>query len=180
MERIHRLITALENALSVLASLMLLTIMLLVVLDVGLRYFLHAPLGWSYDLISLYLMAGLFFFSISSTLEHEEHVRVDVLLKHFPPAMRHLAELVTYATAGVVFALIVYVTLGKAVHSFQAGEVAPGAIPWPAWLSTGLVPVGAGLLLLRMVFRLVGHALSLATRKSRIELPTLTGSGEAA
>ena len=88
MERFHRLITALENALSVLASLMLLFIMLLVVLDVGLRSFLHAPLGWSYDLISMYLMAGLFFFSISSTLEHEEHVRVDVLLKHFPPAVR--------------------------------------------------------------------------------------------
>lgn len=179
MERIHRLITALENALSVLASFMLMAIMLLVVLDVGMRYFLHAPLGWSYDLISMYLMVGLFFFSISSTLQHEEHVRVDVLLKHFPPALRHLAELVTYATASIVFALIVHVTFGKAVESFRANEVSPGIIPWPAWLSIGLVPIGAGLMLLRMVFRLVGHALSLATRKSRIELPALTGSEEA-
>lgn len=180
MERAQRLITAAENSLSAIASVMLLAIMLLVVVDVGLRYALHSPLGWSYDLISQYLMVGLFFFALSPTLEHEEHVRVDVLLKHFPPAMRHLAELVTYAAASVVFALIVYVSFTKALHSFQANEVAPGAVPWPAWLSVGLVPVGAGLLLVRMVFRLVGHALSLATRRSRIELPALTGSKEAA
>jgi TRAP-type C4-dicarboxylate transport system permease small subunit len=180
METVHRFIAAAEKALNGLASLMLLVIMLLVVVDVGMRYFVRAPLGWSYDLISQYLMAGLFFFSLSSTLQHEEHVRVDVLLKHFPPAMRHLAELVTYACACVVFALIVYVTFNKALHSFEANEVAPGEVPWPAWLSIGLVPLGAGLLFLRMAFRFVGHALSLATRSSRIELPALAGSEEAA
>lgn len=179
MEKANRIITALENTLGVLASLMLLAIMLLVVLDVAMRYVFRAPLGWSYDLISMYLMAGLFFFSLSVTLQHEEHVRVDLLLKHFPPAMRHLAEFVTYLAASVVFGLIVYITFSKAVHSFQANEVAPGEIPWPAWLSIALVPVGAGLLLLRMLFRLVGHALSLATRRTRIKLPALTGAEEA-
>jgi TRAP-type C4-dicarboxylate transport system permease small subunit len=180
MERTHRFITGIEDGLSAIASVLLLAIMLLVVLDVALRYFLRAPLGWSYDLVSRYLMVGLFFFSLSPALQHEEHVRVDVLLKHFPPAMRHVAELVTYAAASAVFALIVYVTFSKALHSFEANEVAPGTVPWPAWLSVGLVPVGAGVLLLRMVFRFLGHALSLVTRRSHIELPTLTGSGEAA
>lgn len=179
MERANRIVTALENALASLASLMLLAIMLLVVLDVALRYIFRAPLGWSYDLISMYLMVGLFFFSLSSTLQHEEHVRVDLLLKHFPPALRHLSELVTYLAASLVFALITYVTFDKALQSFQAGEVAPGVVPWPSWLSTALVPIGTGLLLLRVVFRLVGHALSLLTRRSRIDLPALTGSEEA-
>jgi TRAP-type C4-dicarboxylate transport system permease small subunit len=179
METAHRVITALERLLGTLAALMLLTIMLLVVVDVGLRYLFKSPLGWSYDFISLYLMVGLFFFSLSSTLQHEEHVRVDILLKHFPPAMRHLAELVTYALASLVFAVIVWVTFAKAIGSLQAGEISPGLVPWPTWLSIILVPIGAGLMLLRMLFRVVGHALTLLTRQPHIALPAVTGSGKA-
>jgi len=179
MAKINRILTAIENALGVVAALMMLVIMLLIVLDVALRYFLRAPLGWSYDFISHYLMAGLFFFSMSATLQHEEHVRVDVLLKHFSPAMRHLAEFATYLTASIVFGAIVWIALDKAILSFQANEVASGVIPWPTWMSIALVPIGAGVLLLRMVYRLMGHALSLATRTSRIELPRITGAEEA-
>lgn len=176
IDRVHRALAGLERAASVIASVMLFVIMIVVVLDVMLRYFFNSPLAWSYDLISLYLMVGLFFFSISSTLEHNEHVRVDVLLKHFPVWARHLAELVTYACASVVFALMVYVMGAKTFASFAANEVAPGAIPWPTWLSLLAVPLGAGLMLLRMLLRLVGHALSLVTRRSVVPLPPITGS----
>jgi TRAP-type C4-dicarboxylate transport system permease small subunit len=179
LNRIDNFIGTMERVLSVTAAVMLLLIMLLVAVDVALRYFVRAPLGWSYDLISHYLMVGLFFFSLSTTLQHEEHVRVDVLLKHFPVPMRHFAELVTYAFASVVFALIVYITFTKALQSFQANEVSPGLVPWPAWLSIALVPIGCGVLLLRMVFRFIGHAISLASNRSRIPLPALTGSEEA-
>ena len=176
IERVHRALSTVERGASVIASAMLFVIMLVVVLDVARRYLFNSPLTWSYDLISLYLMVGMFFFSLSTTLEHNEHVRVDLLLKHFPVWARHLAELVTYVCACVVFALIVYVMGAKTLASFAAGEVAPGAIPWPTWLSLLAVPLGAGLMLLRMLLRLVGHALSLALRRSVIPLPPTTES----
>lgn len=179
IDLVHRALAGLELGASVIASVMLFAIMLVVVLDVTLRYIFNSPLAWSYDLISLYLMVGMFFFSLSSTLQHHEHVRVDLLLKHFPVWARHLAELVTYVCASVVFALIVYVMGAKTLASFAANEVAPGDIPWPTWLSLLAVPLGAGLMLLRMVLRLVGHALSLVTGRSVVPLPPITGSEEA-
>lgn len=180
VDRVHRLLVRLEQGASFVASVMLFVIMTVVVLDVAMRYFFNSPLMWSYDLISLYLMVGLFFFSLSSTLDHNEHVRVDLLLKHFPTWARHLAEAVTYLCAGVVFALIVYVMGAKTLASFAANEVAPGEIPWPTWLSLLAVPLGAGLMLLRMLLRFAGHVLSLATGRSVIALPPLTGAEEAA
>lgn len=180
VEGLHRLLLRLERMASLVASVMLFLIMTVVVVDVALRYVFNSPLGWSYDLISLYLMVGLFFFSLSSTLEHNEHVRVDLLLKHFPPWARRLAEIVTYLCAGVVFALIVYVMGAKTLASFAANEVASGEIPWPTWLSLLAVPLGAGLMLLRMLLRLAGHVLSLVTGRAVIALPPLTGSEEGA
>lgn len=44
-----------------LAGLLMLAIMFVVVADVALRYLFNAPLSWSYELISVYLMVGLFF-----------------------------------------------------------------------------------------------------------------------
>lgn len=180
IDRANRVLIRLEQVASVLASVMMFVVMIVVVLDVLLRYLFNAPLSWSYDLISLYLMVGLFFFSLSSTLEHHEHVRVDILLKHFPMWARHLAELITYACGSVVFGLIVYVMARKVLGSFMANEVAPGAIPWPTWLSLVAVPLGAGLMLLRMLFRLLGHCLSLAMNRPVVELPPLTGAEEPA
>ncbi len=179
-ESAHRALGTLERAASMLAAVLMFVIMIVVMLDVLLRYLFNSPLSWSYDLISLYLMVGLFFFSLSSTLEHNEHVRVDVLLKHFPMWARHVAEVVTYAGACVVFGLIVYVMAKKTYGSLMAHEVAPGEIPWPTWLSLVSVPLGAGLMLLRMLLRLVGHALSLVMHRAVVELPPLTGAEEPA
>lgn len=180
VEWLHRLLLRLERMASLVASVMLFLIMTVVVVDVALRYVFNSPLGWSYDLISLYLMVGLFFFSLSATLQHNEHVRVDLLLKHFPRWARHLAEVVTYLSAGVVFALIVYVMGAKTLASFAANEVASGEIAWPTWLSLLAAPLGAGLMLLRMLLRVAGHVLSLATGRSVIALPPLTGFEEGA
>lgn len=170
-----------ESALGAIAAVMLLATMFVVVTDVGLRYLLHRPLAWSYDLIGMYLMVGIFFFSLSGTLDHDEHVCVDLLHKHMPHWMRHLAEAVGYVCGSAVFAAIVWMGVARTLASFAAGEVSAGAIPWPTWLSCAAVPLGAGLMLLRMVFRAIGHAASLLAGRSLVALPRIAGTeGEAA
>lgn len=172
-------LTRAERIFSGVAGAMLFGTMLVVVADVGLRYFFHAPLTWSYDLVSLYLMVGIFFFALSDTLQHEEHVCVDLLHKYMSRRMRHFVETLGHACGVVVFAAIVCMTMGRTIHSFQASEVSPGAIPWPMWLSAAAVPLGAGLMLLRMVYRLAGHLASLFTEQSLVELPPLAGAEKA-
>lgn len=173
-----RILTACERILSNIASLMLFMIMLIVVADVVLRYFFNAPLSWSYELISLYLMVGLFFFSLSDTLRSNSHVAVDLLQNYMSRNVRHAAEMIGYAGASVVFAAIVYVSIQRTYVSYIGDDVIAGSIAWPTWLSNLAVPIGASLLLLRMIFRFLGHALSLLKNRSVIELPPVAGAGE--
>ncbi len=164
--RAERWIRAIERAAIGLAGAMLFVIMLVVVADVVLRYFFSSPLTWSYELISLYLMVGLFFFALSDTLAHDAHVRVDIVYLYLPKRMQHAAEVVAYGLAAPVFAGIVYMAAVRTWEAWQGGEVIAGHIEWPTWLAAMCVPLGVGVLLLRIVLRAVEHGLSVVLGRS--------------
>jgi TRAP-type C4-dicarboxylate transport system permease small subunit len=57
--------------------------------------------------------------------------------------------------------------------------VLAGAIAWPTWISAALVPLGCGVLVLRLLLQLVGNLLSLVSGRDLYPLPPVTGVGEA-
>ena len=178
IERIHQVISRCERFLNKIAAVMLFAIMLVVVCEVFLRYFFNSPLSWSYELISLYLMVGLFFFALSDTLNHNGHVSVDILHNYMSSHLRQFAECVAYGCASLVFIGMFDVSIIRTYDSFIGGDVMAGGIAWPTWVSYAAVPLGCGLMLLRMLFRFVGHGLSLIQRRSVIALPPVAGTEE--
>ncbi len=166
-----RALTAVEKAVSTIAAIFMFAIMIIVFSDVIMRYVFNKPFSWAYDLISLYLMAGVFFLILSEAYASHAHVSVDILQQKFPPAMIRLTEIVTCLVGICVFSLIAYLGILRTVDSFRSSDVMAGAIPWPMWPSIGLVPFGAGLITLRLSLHLIGHVLSLVTGRAVIALP---------
>ncbi|MCW5656843.1 MAG: TRAP transporter small permease [Burkholderiaceae bacterium] len=158
----HRAVSLMETVCGWVASACLFAIMVTVFADVAMRYLLNAPLTWSYDFVSLYLMVALFFLALSVTLRDGHHVRVDILWTRCRPRIRHAMELICNAlTAVVMFAIVVQGGL-KTWDSWQADAVVAGAIPWPTWAMAVFVPIGAGLLLLRLLLSLWSLAAAVA------------------
>ena len=154
----HSLLNALrriERWASAAAMTVLVAIMLIVVADVFLRYAFHRPLAWTYDFISLYLMAALFYFALPVSYESKSLVSIDMLYERFSPRGKLLANLATNLSAVMVFALIAYASGGRAFEEFIFDDVAGGVIPWPAWVSTAIVAAGALLLALRMTVEIL-------------------------
>lgn len=173
-----RALGAVEKAVSTIAAIFMFAIMMIVFADVVMRYVFNRPFSWAYDLISLYLMAGVFFLILSEAYANHAHVSVDILQQKFPPAMIRVTEIVTCLVGIAVFSLIAYLGFQRAIESFRASDVMAGAIPWPMWPSIGLVPFGAGLITLRLVLHLVAHVISLATGRAAIALPASHAAGE--
>jgi TRAP-type C4-dicarboxylate transport system permease small subunit len=165
-----------ERAFAAVAAAMLLAIMLIATCDVVLRYFFNSPLGWSYDVISLYLMAGVFFLALAETLERNAHVAVDLLHSHLPDRLRHAALLPGYALAAIVLCAVTWLATQRAVESYTNGDVIAGRFDWPTWISAAFVAVGFAILTLRVVYRLVGHAASAIRGRAAIQLPPIAGS----
>ncbi|MGO4714637.1 TRAP transporter small permease [Bradyrhizobium sp. 2TAF24] len=179
IRRAGDILAAIERILTFIAVAFLFIIMVLVVADVFMRYVVNRPFSFTYDLIGLYLLAGVFFLTLSDGLREHAHVGVDILLHRFSPAGRRLSEIVTALVGLFVFGLISQVGFERALDNYQQGDVLAGAIPWPTWISAALVPFGCGVLVLRLLLQLVGHLLSLAAGRDLYPLPPITGAGEA-
>lgn len=160
-----------ERACSELSAFMLAAIMVIVVTDVGCRYLLNSPLAWSFDVITLYLTVGLFFFALSDTLEDNGHVWVDVMLARLPRRLQHAAFALGFALSWLAFAAIAWMSVLRAWNSFVRHEVTAGIFKMPVWVSSLFVVAGLVVLLGRIAYRAVGHGASAVTGQSLIALP---------
>ena len=82
---------AIEKIGSFIAAMFMFLIMIIVFGDVVMRYVFNRPFSWAYDLIALYLMAGVFFLVLSEAYTNRAHVSVDILQQKFSPAMIRLS-----------------------------------------------------------------------------------------
>ena len=149
----ERVIAGVERIGMLLAAAFLFAIKIIVVSDV------FCP----YDLIAMYLMAGLFFLVLSSAYAARAHVGVDILYQMMPPRLRHVADLVTNLAGLVLFGLIARIGFDRFLAAFLSGDIIAGSIPWPTWLSYVLVPLGAGMLALRMLVHAAADIVSIST-----------------
>lgn len=174
-EKWHRILQRMEAWLMNIAALCLFLIMIIVVLDVLMRYGLNQPFSWSYELIALYLMVLVFFFALSGTLDEDAHIAVDILHANLKPRTRHACLAIGYWLSLVLFAIILWTSAHRTWISFVNHDVTAGAIQWPMWLSQAGVPIGVFLLMGRVLLRALGHTLSTIEAKNLIPLPLVSG-----
>jgi TRAP-type C4-dicarboxylate transport system permease small subunit len=145
----------LEQACMAVAALCVTAMMLVVCWDAGGRYLFHRPLAWSFDLISNYLLIIAAWFAISGTFQRGDHIRIDLFHAKFGRRGRAAADILT---AVLAFALFAGIGWASAVHAYEAWvskDFYPGAFMWPAWLSFAPIPIGAAVLLLRLLHHIV-------------------------
>jgi TRAP-type C4-dicarboxylate transport system permease small subunit len=153
-------IRRLEQAGMVVAGACVTAIMLVVCYDAGGRYLLGRPLSWSFDLVTNYLLVAAAWFAVAATFTSGDHISINLLHAKLPRRARAVVDIACSACAILLFAGIAY---GSAAHAHEAWsnhEFYPGAIVWPVWLSYVPIPVGAGLLLLRLAHHVITLARS--------------------
>jgi TRAP-type mannitol/chloroaromatic compound transport system permease small subunit len=99
-----------------------------------------------------YLFALVFLWAAAWTLQRDEHVRVDVLAKHWSARTRAWIDVAGHLLFLLPVVLLLLILGGKQTWAmWQSGEMsadAGGLIRWPVW---ALVPTGFALLLLQML-----------------------------
>ncbi|ALM50977.1 TRAP transporter small permease subunit [Halomonas huangheensis] len=144
-----------DAAFTAVAVVAIASLMLLVVADVSLRYGLGEPLFFAHDVVALYLTPALFFFGVGPTYWRDEHLAVDLLVLKLPIRSRALTDLVGAMIGVFIFVLLVWVSWDRAWASFSNDERIASIVPWPAWLSYMLVPIGSLAMVLVCIARLM-------------------------
>jgi TRAP-type C4-dicarboxylate transport system permease small subunit len=174
IERCSRAMRAFERFLGLIASVCLLAVMLVIFCDVVLRYLLSSPLVWTYDAVSMYLMPALFYLVVSDTLAEDHHIAVDLLKPRIPLPVQRLVEVLAGAAMAAIFVAIAWIFLHSAIDNLRKGAVVMASREWPVWIPEAIVFLGATTIALRLVGRVIGHAGSLVTGRSLIDLPRST------
>lgn len=162
MERTAAILAGAEQAITLIASVLMVLIMAIVSVDVVMRYGFNAPIRWVHDFITLYAMVGIFFLSLASSYRERAHIGVDILTERLPARGRVASELFGDLAGLFLFALIFVYGFGRFWTSFVNGESLSGLIAWPTWLSNGLVPLGALVMTLRLALNAVNNVLRFA------------------
>ena len=177
---LDRWLSRIELVFATLAAVLMFAIMAIVATDVAMRYLLNSPLSWSYDLISLYLMTALFYFALSRTFAEGAHISVDIAQYYLSDDVRRLCQITYAILAAVLFMIIAWLGAERTLDDFQSGAATAGAVLWPSWIADVLVPIGSGLMSLRLMLHAAAHALSLICGRDLIALPALSGTVQGA
>jgi len=158
-----RWLLGVDRAWAMLANLCQFAIMLIVVIDVLCRYVLNSPVVWAYDVISRYLMVAVFFFALSWTHAHDEHVRVLFFRQKAPARACMAMDLIGTVAALIVFVLIFHLGLDRFWKDWSSGAVSVGAYLWPNWIASICVPLGSGLMIVRLAMMTVAYSVGLVS-----------------
>jgi len=107
-------------------------LLLLVSLDVVLRYVFNAPLHWSRDASGLLLLTTLFS-ALPQAWDQGYHIRMEVIYARMPERMRRAADVVSAAVAIAFLALLVFEAAMFSRYMFLTGETCEdlNAPLWP-------------------------------------------------
>lgn len=177
-KRLEKLVSATDNTLMVVGCAMLFALMLIVVADVSLRYAFNKPLAWSFEIISSYLMPGLFFMAAAHTLKANAHVSVDILHNYVSRNTRYVFEALSSTLAAPVFAVAAWVSAQNTWKDWQAGAVSSSGMELPTWTISLMLPLGFGLLALRLVLHAFGYIGTLVSGREVKPLPPIAGTEE--
>jgi TRAP-type C4-dicarboxylate transport system permease small subunit len=163
IERCSRGLRVVENACMYGAATGLVAIMMIVVVDVVLRYVFSAPLSWSYDVVSMYLVSFSIFLALSDSFRRGIHIKVDLIQRLRGTRLLAAAELLGYSASLLMFGLILKLLISQGLEAFIAADVVDGAIPWPTWPPFAVAALGTGLLWLRILLSLILRVIAFVT-----------------
>ncbi|MCI5075399.1 TRAP transporter small permease [Oricola sp.] len=155
-----RTLSFLETMAAIVAGAFLLAAMVIVSADAAMRYLFARPLTFQFALTENYLLVGLILMALPWGFRTGGYIRIETLPRLLPPPLgAGLIRLGLAASAGYLGALTFY-SWGKFHSAWVKGEVVLGVIDWPVSLSWIWVPLGCGLLSIRLILSALGPLIS--------------------
>jgi len=148
----------LEKLLIGVASLALIVLTLLTTADALGRHFLNSPIPGTGEIIEDYFMIALIFLPLSYSFMQEGHVHVSMIERYFPERVRYFIGKFNLLLSFGLFALIALAGGKGFAEAWRINEISTSSVGYPMWPCYVMVPLGCGLLCLRIAQVFFGRA----------------------
>ena len=141
LPRVSRYINGLSSFWGYVSIVFAVIMMLLIVLDVILRFAFNAPLIFVEE-ISGYLLVGIVFLGAAYTLQVDGHIHIDIVVR----LLSKRAQLIFGAVISVLGLLylcaVTWHSFGMIMSSYQVGAASWTILVTPLWMPQLLIPIG--------------------------------------
>src|SRR3989304_6529446 len=143
-----------ENFTLVVSALIIICMLILTVADVGGRYLFSRPILGVYELLII-LIPGLGFYSLAYVQRFQEHITVKFVVERLPLKFRKKLNRTTMGISLFTMGLLLVTSASTAFKTRQVGESTTGIVAYPLGPAKIIIPIGAGLFCLRLIFQLI-------------------------
>lgn len=155
LDAADRALMAVETVVAGIAGLVILVLMFVGVVEILSRSLFNAPIYGHLDVVEL-TMISYTVLCVSYCWRKAAHVRMDLLLRRFSGRGRWSTELVTTALALAFVSLVLPGTWQYFHNAWEIGDSAMNT-GLPTWPSKLAVPVGLGILWLRLALEMLAY-----------------------
>ncbi|MDK3016831.1 TRAP transporter small permease [Pseudodonghicola flavimaris] len=141
-----------EDTLHLLGCLGLIVVVVLINADILLRLSISLPVQFQFELTELYLMPALATLSLSRVFRVGGHLALDFMPDHLPGLLGVIVGKLRLLLPAAFFGAVTWMSGKFALHAFTHGDVEYGVIDWPLGWAYAIVPLGCGVLVLRLLF----------------------------
>ena len=153
--RLGNTLTFVEEVLVKLVILSSFIMMVLVTANAMGRYLFASSIPGSNRVVTLYLMPALVFLALSRVQHNDGNIRIDVVSRKLTDLSNATIRIISRSLILVVFLLITMHSGQLFMESLLALSTAIGIVPFPLYVSRLLVPLGFGLVCLRLLQQIV-------------------------
>ncbi len=153
MKILFRTLAVLEKASLALAVLAMLTMMISITSDALGRYLFNRPIEGSFEFTELYLMIIIPFMAMPDTYTSGTQIKLDIASKFLKRIPGRVLERLALGCAAIVLGAMFWYSLQTAIEKFATRETSFGAIQFRLDWSYVWVPIGTGLVSLRLALR---------------------------
>ena len=155
-QHIEQILRKTELLLTYLSAVIILLLMVYVLLEVLMRYAFNSPLPGHLEGAEL-LLPMIVFFAISYTQARNGHVGMSLVVEVLPIRFQRFINIFTLGLSILTCAVLAYFGAKQAYFAYEINDVTMTPPYWPIWPSASIVPIGYGLLALRMSLQILQH-----------------------
>ncbi len=149
---IESVVKGFNKILVLIASLMMAGLMIIVCVDLTLRYFFNSPLLWGTEVTEI-LLLYITFLGMAWVFKEDGHVVIDEFTAKVIGRKKKILNGVSYFLVGIVSVVLVYYGFYTTLDHFKRGVFNPTVIETPIALIIVVIPIGSIPLFLEVLIK---------------------------
>jgi TRAP-type mannitol/chloroaromatic compound transport system permease small subunit len=166
MQRILRTIDSVNEWVGKVVSFLIYPLIGVTIYEIAMRYFLSKSQVWVPE-VSTFIFGALFVLGGGYVLLHEGHVKLDIIYNFFPTKTKASIDIVTSIFFFLFYGILIWKGSLMAWDSLITLETSASAFAPPLFPSKMMIPIGASLLLLAGLSKLIRDVF-IATGKHKV------------